>query len=129
MAVDFGPDNPSTNYRVVNDSDIQAFSPPGTGTVNVTVTTPLGTSMATSADEFSYVTVSGFSPVSGPESGGTLITITGNGFENPAHVWFGNTESSSVNVLSPTTITAVSPPGTGSVPIIVEVGALSLIHI
>lgn len=129
MAVDFGPDNPSTNYRVVNDSDIQAFSPPGTGTVNVTVTTPLGTSMATSADEFSYVTVSGFSPVSGPESGGTLITITGNGFENPAHVWFGNTESSSVNVLSPTTITAVSPPGTGSVPIIVEVGALGNIPI
>ena len=41
--VDFGT-NAATNLTVVNDTTITADSPAGAGTVDVTVTTPSGTS-------------------------------------------------------------------------------------
>ena len=47
-AVDFGT-TPATNFIVVNDATIAADSPPGTGTVDVTVTTPAGTSATSSS--------------------------------------------------------------------------------
>ena len=51
--VDFGG-SPATSVTVVNDSEIQAVSPAGTGTVGITVTTPSGTSAAGSHDSFVY---------------------------------------------------------------------------
>ncbi len=45
----------ATSFTVVNDSQIIAISPAGTGTVDVTVTTMNGTSVITAADQFSYV--------------------------------------------------------------------------
>jgi hypothetical protein len=128
-SVDFGQGNPSTNYNVISDKEIQVFSPPGFGVVDITVTTTFGTSTTSSNDQFTYVTATSFSPASGPPQGGTLITISGNGFTSPARVWFGSTEATNVNVVSSTTITVVSPPGTGTVPIIVEVGPLGNIPI
>ena len=53
-AVDFGT-NPATNLTVVSDTTITAYSPAGTGTVDVTVTTPGGTSATSTADQFTYV--------------------------------------------------------------------------
>jgi IPT/TIG domain len=50
-AVDFGPSNPAP-FTVVDDNTIQATSPSGTGDVNVTVTTPAGTSVDTAT--FTY---------------------------------------------------------------------------
>ena len=52
---------------VVNDTTITADSPAGTGVVDVTVTTPAGTSATSPADQFTYVlaaapTVTGLSP-------------------------------------------------------------------
>lgn len=122
-SVDFGQNNPSTSYKVVSDLELQAWTPPGYGEVDITITTPNGVSAVNANWEFDYVGVSSFFPNNGPESGGTLVTFTGNGFVGPVRVWFGNTEATSVNVVSSTTITAVSPPGTGTVPVIVEVGA------
>ena len=55
-AVDFGT-TPATNLTVVSDTPITADSPAGTGTVNVTVTTPGGTSATSSADQFTYAAV------------------------------------------------------------------------
>ena len=60
----------------------------GTGTVDVTVTTPSGTSATSSADQFTYLaapTVTGISPTAGPLGGGTVVTITGTGFHRPCH--------------------------------------------
>jgi len=124
MAVDFGENNPSTNFNIVNDSLIQAFAPTGAGIVDVTVTTATATSSATQADQFTYVSVSGFSPTSGPVSGGTTVTISGSGFAAPLTVLFGTTEASSIDLVSSTTVTAVTPAGSGTVPITVEEGAL-----
>ena len=52
-AVDFGT-TPATNLTVVSDTSITADSPAGTGVVDVTVTTPAGTSAVTPADQFTY---------------------------------------------------------------------------
>ena len=114
-AVDFGT-SPATDVTVVSNIMITGYSPAGTGAVDVTVTTPGGTSAASPADRFTYApTVSGISPIAGPLGGGTLVTITGTGFTGATAVMFGINQAASVTVVSASTITALSPAGTGSV--------------
>jgi hypothetical protein len=76
-AVDFG--STSASFTVNSDSSITAVSPPGVGPVDVTVTTPDGTTSTSSQDRFTYgvPTVTKISPVNGPLVGGTAVTITG----------------------------------------------------
>jgi uncharacterized protein (TIGR03437 family) len=50
--VEFG--GVSAQMTVNSDTEIVAISPPGNGTVDVTVVTPNGTSAASAADEFTY---------------------------------------------------------------------------
>ena len=108
---------------VVSDTTITADSPAGTGTVDVTVTTPGGTSATSPADQFTYSrespTVTGLSPTTGPTAGGTLVTITGTGFTGATAVDFGTTAATNLDVVSDTTITADSPAGTGVVDVTV----------
>ena len=54
-AVDFGA-NASPSFAVVSSTSIIAEAPAGKGTVDVTVTTPGGTSPTSAADQFSYAT-------------------------------------------------------------------------
>ena len=98
------------------------------GIVNVTVVAGGGTSATSSADLFFYTaigavrpTVAGISPAFGSPDGGTSVTITGTGFDqtNPALVFFGTVAATSVTVTSSTTISAVSPAGTGTVDVTV----------
>ena len=105
---------------MVNDTEITANSPAGTGTVDVTVTTLAGTSPVTPADQFTYTAVvapavTGLSPTSGPVAGGTLVTISGSGFTGATIVDFGIVEATNVTVVNDTEITADSPAGTGMV--------------
>lgn len=52
--VNFGPSNPAT-FSVTNPTTISVpSSPSGSGTVDVTVTTPCGTSAISAADEYTY---------------------------------------------------------------------------
>jgi len=55
--------------------------------------------------------VTGISPVSGPASGGTPVTITGTGFTGATGVRFGSIPAR-FTVTGTTAITATSPPGT-----------------
>jgi hypothetical protein len=57
-AVDFGA-TPATGYVVDSDTQITATAPAGTGGVDVAVTTPLGTSANTAADDYTYTKVTG----------------------------------------------------------------------
>ena len=113
----------ATNLTVVSDSLITVSSPAGiAGTVDVTVTTPGGTSATSSADLFTYVlapTVTGLSPTGGPKVGGTLVTITGSGFTGATSVIFGTVPATNLTVVNDNTITVDSPPGTGTVHVIV----------
>ena len=118
-AVDFGT-TPATDVTVFNDTTITANSPAGTGTVNVTVTAPGGTSADSPADQFTYTaaavpTVTGISPTGGPASGGSSVMITGTSFIGATAVDFGTTPATEVFVFNDTTITADIPAGTGTV--------------
>ena len=116
-AVDFGPNNAAPMpLTFVSPTLIQVDSPPGVGVVDVTVTTPVGTSTRSSADLFTYEaapTVSGLSPDAGSLAGGTLVTITGTNFTGAKTVDFGpNNPATAMTVVNATTITAYSPAGT-----------------
>ena len=69
-----------------------ATAPAGTGTVDVRVTTPAGTSAVVTADRYTYVAapaITSLSPTTGPAAGGTTVTITGSGFNGASAVNFG----------------------------------------
>jgi IPT/TIG domain/RTX calcium-binding nonapeptide repeat (4 copies) len=64
--------------------------------------------------------VTGISPSSGPETGGTTVTVSGHDFLGVSAVRFGSTSATSFKVTSPTSIEAVSPAGSGTVDVTVE---------
>lgn len=107
----------ATSVVVVSATTITATSPShAAGTVDVTVTTPSGTSATSSADQFTYYAapiVSFVDPNGGPITGATSVTITGTNFYNGAtthaRVFFGATEATSVVIVNATKITAISP--------------------
>jgi Subtilase family/Bacterial Ig-like domain (group 3)/Autotransporter beta-domain/IPT/TIG domain len=120
-AVNFGS-NPAASYTVTSPTQITATSSAGTGTVDITVTAGGGTSGASAADQFTYVpapTVTGVNPASGPPSGGTTVTISGDNFTNATAVRFGGTAAGAFSVVSASQITATSPAGTGTVDVTV----------
>ena len=73
-AVEFGTTAATTFTVVSRHLDHRHLPGRPTGTVDVTVTTPGGTSATSAADQFTYVaapTVTAVSPTSGPATGGT----------------------------------------------------------
>jgi hypothetical protein len=81
------------------------------------VTNGAGTSATSRADQFTYVerpTVTKVETNQGSAAGGTEVTITGTNFAAPIRVKFGSTDAASFTVNSETSITAVSPRGTGT---------------
>jgi hypothetical protein len=63
--------------------------------------------------------VTGIEPGSGSESGGTAVQISGSGLGAASAVRFGTTAATEFLVSSPSLITAVAPPGTGTVDVTV----------
>lgn len=113
-AVHFGA-SPASSFTVTTPTTIEAVAPAGTGTVDVTVTTPVSTSAPIAADRYTYVaspTVTKVKANKGPAAGGTAVTITGTDLSGASAVSFGATPAASYEAISPTTIQAVSPPGT-----------------
>jgi hypothetical protein len=99
-------------------TSIVVTSPAGTGTVDVSVITPAGSSAVTAADRFTYIppapTIVGFTPTSGPTAGGTSVTITGTNLAGATAVTFGTT-AAAITANSAGAITVTSPAGTGQV--------------
>ncbi len=82
------------------------------GTVDLTVTTPAGTSPVVPADRYTYAaapTVSTVSPARGPLAGGQTITITGTDLTGATTVRFGTTAVRPLTVLSSTKLTVRTP--------------------
>ncbi len=121
-AVDFGT-NAATGVTVYTDHLLTAKSPAGTGTVDVTVTTPDGTSKTTPKDQFTYHTtlpvVTNVNPHQGAPGGGTAVTIHGSNFTGAMAVDFGTNAATGVTVITDHLITATSPSGTGTVDVMV----------
>lgn len=64
----------------------------------------------TTEAEVPLPTVTNVSPATGPETGGTRVTIRGTSFVEPAEVYFGALAASSVVVLDEVSIAATTPP-------------------
>ncbi len=116
-AVLFGG-RPAASFTVDKLSEIHAVSPPGKGTVGITVVTARGESAVGEHDRFKYTRakppkVTGLSPEEGVEAGGTSVRITGTNLNGASAVSFGGINASFA--VSAGTITAVAPPGTGRV--------------
>ncbi|MFF9815918.1 IPT/TIG domain-containing protein, partial [Streptomyces sp. NPDC014006] len=99
---------------VNSGTQITAVSPAhAAGAVAVTVTTPSGTSNPNDPSAFFYYlaqpSLTAFSPASGPTTGGTTITVTGDNLLGTTAVSFGGVAAASFTVNSDTEITAVTP--------------------
>ncbi len=107
----------ATGVTVVNSTTITATtaSSATTGSMTVRVTNADG-QFGTRAGGYSYLgpppTVTSVSPTSGYTSGGTLITLTGTGFQANATVTVGGVLANSITVVSSTSITCRTPAGT-----------------
>jgi hypothetical protein len=124
--VNFG--SSSVNFNFVSDTQIVATSPPGENgaTVDVTVTTPAGTSASGTPDKFAYLaspTMIAIKPNVGPPAGRIKIVIIGGGFTGATVVNFGDIAALEFVVESDREIVAVVPPGQGTVPVTVTTPA------
>lgn len=63
--------------------------------------------------------VSSIGPDRGSRDGGTVVTISGNGFSTATAVRFGTAPSPSLTIAGDNSMTAVSPPGAGTVDVVV----------
>jgi len=116
-AVEFGASD-AKSFKVNSAKSITAESPAGTtGTVEVTVVSPDGTSALVPGDKFKYgsPTVTAVSPNAGPKAQNTTVTITGSGFAPGAGnttIKFATKPATSVTCSSSTTCEAVAPAAT-----------------
>lgn len=107
---------PAAGFTVLDDNDIEATAPPGTGSVAVSVQVG-GTSSVIGT--YTYMRVSSLAPTTGSADGGTPVVITGSGLSRAGEVLFGSTAASFTQV-SDTEIDATSPPGSGAQDVTVE---------
>jgi IPT/TIG domain len=118
-AVQFGA-AASASFLVTSDVALQAVSPSGSGTVDVTVTTLAGTSPTGSADQFTYIpppVVTGLTP--NIQFAGNSIVVSGSGFTGASAVTFGSVPAASFTVNSDSQLTVVVPQGSGTVDVTV----------
>lgn len=101
---------PATSFEVVSDTEITAVSPAhAPGVVGVTVLHPGGD---VDAGDFEYLdvpSISGITPDQGPEDGGTVVVITGEGFTGADDVTFDGIPATSFTVDNDGQITATTP--------------------
>ncbi|MEU7241324.1 IPT/TIG domain-containing protein [Streptomyces sparsogenes] len=122
--------SPVAAFTVVDDNTITATTPAhSAGTVQATVTTPLGSGTGGS---FTFAvpppTLSGINPTSGPTSGGTLVVITGTHLTGATAVSTDGAAAAAFQVVDDTHIAAVTSPhaaGTGPVSVTTPGGTVS----
>jgi hypothetical protein len=120
--VDFG--GVPASFWINDDTSITAFPQPAApGTADVTVVAYGLRSARSASDLFTFLptpppTVTGVSPGSGPETGGTLVTITGTNLTNTLEVDFGGV-AAEFGVYDDSTLVALTPAGIGTVDVTV----------
>ncbi|MEU0398151.1 IPT/TIG domain-containing protein [Streptomyces sp. NPDC006208] len=105
-AVKFG--SFSASFTVISTSQITATSPPGAGTVNVTVVAASGTSNGIAYTYVAPPVISSLSPGRGPTSGGNTVTLTGSNLSAATAVRF-DTSPAVITGNSPTQVAATAP--------------------
>jgi hypothetical protein len=109
-AVKFGTVN-ATSFTVVSAIQINAVAPPGSaGAVQVTVTTPGGTSNGVTYLYAPVPVLTSAVPGQGPLGGGNTVTLFGSGLTTTNAVRFGSTLAA-FTVVSDSWVTAIAPAG------------------
>ena len=104
--------SPAINMVVVSSTTITAVTPAhAAGSVSITVTTPVHTTPLKNVYSYASASVLSIVPNAGALGGGSAVTITGNYFTGATSVTIGGAHATNVVVVSPTTITIVTPPG------------------
>lgn len=122
-AVSFGG-VPAASYAVINSTTIQAVVANG-ASGDVSVTTPFGTNVLPGFNFTTQLTVSSFTPNSGPV--GTPVTINGANFSTNAAdniVYFGDVKANVLSATS-TSLNVQAPAGTSFKPISVTLNGLT----
>jgi hypothetical protein len=114
-------ETPATEFTVLSDTEIEATSPAGApGVVTVTIEHPGGD---TDAGDFEYLdvpSITSLDPAEGPEDGGTVVTIIGEGFTGATGVTFDGDEGTDFVVVSDTEIEVTTPAhAPATVPVVV----------
>ena len=119
---------PATNLVVVSPTTITAVTPAhAAGSVSITITTPSRTSTFPNAFSYASSSILSIVPNMGVVGGGALITISGNYLGGATSVTIGGELATNLVVVSPTTITAVTPTGTlGPADVVVTTAAGTL---
>jgi hypothetical protein len=117
---------PGVTYTTTADGNLVAYDPAVSATLSPTGQT---SSANPSASVGALITATGtappapsvttLSPTSGPTAGGTTVTITGTNLSGATKVSFGTAAATTVNVTSPTSLSATSPAGSGTVDVTV----------
>lgn len=94
-----------------SSTSILIATPAGTGDSEIVVSTRGGSASAGTFTYFDVPAIARITPSIGSASGGELLTIDGAGFYGSPVVRFGDRDATSVIVLSPNRLTAVTPPG------------------
>lgn len=109
--VSFG--DTSATFIVVSATTIRTTTPAhAAGPVDVTVTTPYGTSAASASAAFTFdpvPVITGVSPQTGPPMGGTVVTLTGTGLAHATAVRFGTTAATDLVRVSDTSLRVTTP--------------------
>lgn len=126
----------STSAQVVSDANnpntpthLELLMPAQpSGTSGDTVVSSSGGQSSTSAgDVFSWLggapNLTALSPSSGPSAGGTTVSLSGTGLLFATGVTFGGVSSPSFSVNSDSQLTLISPPGCGTVSVVVTTAA------
>jgi hypothetical protein len=117
-AVHFGP-----NLAIITantDTSVTVVSPSGCGAVDVTVTTPGGTSDPLSYFYIGAPFLAGLSADNGPTAGGNTVTLTGTGLSTASVVHFG-ANTATPTVVNDGQLTVAVPAGTAAGTVAVSV--------
>lgn len=120
---------PATGVQVVGGATISCTTPSGViGPVEVVVTQsgrqaklPLGFWYFDPSLRGNTPSIAAVTPALGPQTGGTMVLITGGGYQTGARVYFGTTEATSVTVVNASSLTAVTPASMSAGPVDVRV--------
>lgn len=114
------------SFAILSNTQIAVVVPPapvGAGPASVNVTNGAGTSATPLTYTYNPAralpVVMSAVPNTGPAAGGNSILLTGTGFTFATQVNFGTTPALSFTVTNDTSITAIAPPGSGTVTITV----------
>ncbi|MBV9457469.1 MAG: IPT/TIG domain-containing protein, partial [Bradyrhizobium sp.] len=121
-------------FTILSATTILATTPAqAAGTVNVTVTTPAGTSAIGTSDQYTYTsaplpTITSISPASGDTAGNTQVTINGTNFVSGGSVTIGGNPTTLFTFVSSTQIkvtTAAHNPGVVDVVVTMPAGSVT----